>query len=126
MEHPLLASISDTKPSFVEDTKGVRSARVLFIKNAIWPTKGAEPKPIDPQQPYIWVQVGLWDKDQSAQPTSTTKGIRVGDTDYSLLVLIRSSDPALKTRIESTLFNAFGKTTERAASEQPLPPPAIR
>jgi len=119
IDHPLLATISDTKPSFDEDAQGIHGASIRFSKNAVWPLKGAGPEPIDSKQPFIWVQVDVWRKDQAAQPTRTTQSLRIGDTDYSLLILVLSSDPSLNSRVESTLFSAFGKTTTPAPSSPP-------
>jgi len=57
------------------------------------------------------------------QPTPTTQGLRVGDTDYNLLILVISNDPALDGRVESILFSAFGKTATPASPSQPKDEP---
>lgn len=124
IDHPLLANVSDAKPSFDEDAQGIRGARVSFIKNAVWSPKAAGPGPIDPHQPYLWVTADVWGKGLPAQPSTKTRSLRVGDTDYALEVRVVSSDPALASRVESILLRAFGKSVEPAASGQPLPPPS--
>ena len=127
IDHPLLTGVSDAKPTFDEDAQGTRSAGVIFVKNTVWPTKGAGPVPVDAKRPYLWIQVDVWRHDVLGQPTPTTRGIRVAGINYSLEVRVLASDSTLPSRVESVLLGAFApwqiNQNERTESPPtPIPP----
>ena len=128
IDHPLLAGVSDVKPSFDEDAQGIRGASVTYVKNAVWPAKGDGPVPIDAQQPYLWVQVSVWRHDIPGQPSPATRGIRVAGADYNLEVRVLASDVTLSSRVESVLLGAFApwqinnKNDGTQSPPSPIPP----
>lgn len=102
IDHPLLAGIKDVGFDAVSDKVGLHSLGARFIRNADWKPKAAGPTAEDPAKPYVWIQVSLWRKDVPSQPPPAARPYRL-DPNYTLLVVVKSSDAELQKRVE-TLF----------------------
>ena len=112
--HPLLADAGGIEPSFDDDAAGLRSAHLSYIRNAVWQPKAAGPGPKDAGKPYVWITVSLWRPGADAQPTTTTRGLRVDGKQYGVDVRVVSSDPALSARLDAFLSRAFAGWHEAA------------
>lgn len=126
LDHPILSDAATVEPSFEQDTTGLRSAGVRFIKNAVWRPKAARPGPVDATQPYIWVSVSLWRKSSDAQPTVRSRGLHVGNTDYAVDLWVEASDSMLADRIQAILGNAFNAWYDSPVSPSVTPPESNR
>jgi hypothetical protein len=93
LKHPLLAGASNVKPTVTEDEHGLVHAEIEFVRNAVWEPKGPlptspNPVPLDAKQPYVFIQVSLSRASALSQPHFRSRGLRVYDADYSLLVTV--------------------------------------
>jgi hypothetical protein len=112
IKHPLLTKASKVKPSFVHAGHGLVSVELDYTENADWNPKGrgpisGDPVPIDPERPYLFIQVSLGRASAVSQPHVQGRSFRAGDIDYSLLVTVASSDQEVSKRVESILTHAF-------------------
>jgi hypothetical protein len=100
-KHDLLKGVSQVKPVVERDDKeGLRSARLVFARNALPPGKGPA-KAKDAAEPFFYVSVELW-AGLSQQPspdmyTFTWKGrtyqawVRVFGSDADLVKTVRKA-----------------------------------
>jgi beta-lactamase regulating signal transducer with metallopeptidase domain len=103
IDHGLLIRAPDVDPTFEEDGAGFKSARIELIQNATWKPKAAAPSAIQPKHHHIWLQMSLWRKGLQAQPTASTKSVRIEGVDYNLLIEVHASDPVLAMRLRDIL-----------------------
>ncbi len=103
INNDLLVRNRNTRPRFDEKNDGLRSADILLIENAVWKTKAAAPTAINDKLPFLWIQLSLWRKGLVSQPTFDTKEIQIGNVDYFLMVIVRSSDAVLEGEVKRLL-----------------------
>jgi hypothetical protein len=112
LKNPLLEGVQSVEPTFRTDDKGLLGAQLDFIRNAVWPLKGASPVAVDATEPYLWVSLTMGKAGQPAQPTVRGRALRVGQDSYDLDIWVVSSDKALADRINAILAGAFAQWRE--------------